>query len=219
VSQHSVEFDPDGGTDLSLDFPGIVLPASLAQAVRKRQAEFLAGRHCAREAIRVIAPEYARSPIIGIGRNREPIWPPGIVGTITHTSRYASVAVARSSDAAGLGLDVERLIAADVAARLRDHIAAPEELAALALATGWSMPLLLTVVFSAKETLFKCLYPQVGHYFDFRDAAVTAIDDTLCRMSVCLLVTLTAELPAGHQLHGRFERNEATVSTAMVLPP
>ena len=179
----------------------------------KRRLEFLAGRYCVREALRAIGHDDTGP--IGIGPDRSPRWPPGIVGTITHTSRYASAAVARATDARGLGLDVQPMIADDVADRVRDLIAAPEELEALA-STGWNMSVLLTAVFSAKEAVFKCLYAQVGRYFDFRDAAVTSID-VIGRISVVLHSTLTAELHAGYELHGRFERDESRFATAMVL--
>ena len=50
------------------------------------------------------------------------------------------------------------------------------------------------VVFSAKETLFKCLYAEVGRYFDFRDALVDALDAASGRFNVRLLVPLTPRL-------------------------
>jgi enterobactin synthetase component D len=218
AAQHSIGFDPARPLDPPRDFPGVALPDWFAKAVRKRRMEFLAGRYCAREALRAIAPELAATPISS-GRNREPLWPPGIVGAITHTDCYASVVVARSSDARGLGLDAEVLIDPDSAARLRDQVASPDELESLARATGWPLPLLLTVVFSAKESLFKCLYPHVGRFFDFRDAAVHAIDHRDGRgLTAHLLTKLTADFPVGYELHGRFARHGTTVSTAIILP-
>jgi enterobactin synthetase component D len=71
-------------------------------------------------------------------------------------------------------------------------------------------------VFSANETIFKCLYPQVGRYFDFRDAVVTALDPA-GRFSAHLLSALTPALPSGFALEGRFVRDATSVCTAMVL--
>jgi len=185
--------------------------------VRKRQMEFLAGRYCAREALRSFAPECAEVPI-GSGRDRAPLWPCGIVGAITHTHHFASVAVARASETRGLGLDAERLMAEAVAERVLDHIAAPDEVSALVRATGWSTATVLTVIFSAKETVFKCLYAEVQRYFDFRDASVIAIDPAAGLWSARLLTTLTPTLQAGHALDGRFECDGTSVCTAMALP-
>ena len=105
VAQHSVIFDP-GIVDLANELANRQVPAPILGASRKRQVEFLAGRHCAREALRVCAPELAEMPI-GSGSHREPIWPPGIVGSITHTAQFASVAVASRSHARAIGIDCE----------------------------------------------------------------------------------------------------------------
>jgi enterobactin synthetase component D len=218
VAQCSVEFDPQDSTDLAEQFPGIPLPVSMVRAVRKRQTEFLAGRYCVREALRACAPEHAEA-IVGTGPDREPLWPPGIVGAITHTHHFASAAVARARDVRGIGLDAERLMTDHLAARVLSQIAATDEISALVSLSQWSTSEVLTVVFSAKETLFKCLYREVRRYFDFRDASVIAVDKELGRFSVRLLVTLTPALPAGSTFDGRFERDEGSVCTAMVLPP
>jgi enterobactin synthetase component D len=217
VAQYSLALDPEDPTDLVRQFPGIALPGSLNVAVRKRQMEFLAGRYCAREALRRLAPELADAPI-AIGPNREPVWPPAVVGAITHVQHFASVAVARASDARGIGLDIERVMADELARSLVKNIAAPDEVAHLVGATGWSIASVLTLVFSAKETIFKCLYPEVRRYFDFRDASVLAIEPGPRRFSARLLRSIGPGWPAGALLEGRFERDERLVCTAMVLP-
>jgi enterobactin synthetase component D / holo-[acyl-carrier protein] synthase len=107
---------------------------------------------------------------------------------------------------------------ADLAARMLESIAAPEEVSALVRATGWTTALVLTLVFSAKESVLKCLYPEVRRYFDFRDAWVSELDPASARFSVRLLTRLAPGLPGG-RVRGRFERDEGSVCTAMVLPP
>jgi enterobactin synthetase component D len=214
VAQHTVLFDPEDPADFAEQFPGVMLPSSLARAVRKRQAEFLAGRFCARQALAVCAPEH-EAATISVGAHREPEWPHGIVGAITHTHGFASVAVARAEAARGLGLDAERVMPEEQAERLIEQIAAPGEVEAVARATGWSPAKTLTAIFSAKETVFKCLYPEVRRYFDFRDAWVDAFDDG--RIHAHLLTTLTPALPAGHTLAGRYELGDGSVCTAMVV--
>ncbi|GIR37699.1 MAG: hypothetical protein CM15mP49_30840 [Actinomycetota bacterium] len=44
---------------------------------------------------------------IPIGNKGEPIWPSGVVGSITHSRGYAAAAVAKQSDVHSLGLDAE----------------------------------------------------------------------------------------------------------------
>jgi len=218
VAQFSLAFDVADSTDLAEQFPGILLPESLGRAVRKRQAEFLAGRYCVREALRARAPEHAETPI-EMGQNREPLWPPGIAGAITHTHGFASACVALASDTRGIGLDAERVMTDDLATRLLDKIATNQEIAALTIATGWSVGVALTVVFSAKESIFKCLYPQVQRYFDFHDAKIVAANPAEGRFSARLLTTLTPALVSGYEIEGRFECGDGFVCTAILLPP
>jgi enterobactin synthetase component D len=218
VAQHTVLFDVDESTNPSHQFPGVVLPASLANAAPKRQAEFLAGRFCVREALRECAPEHAHSAI-AIGPDRAPLWPPGIVGAITHTDGFASVAVARAVHARAIGLDAERIIADDRAECLLESIADRCEVAAIARATGWSIGTALTAVFSAKETVFKCLYAEARRYFDFRDARLDALGPYEGKFHARLLTTIAPSLPAGQVITGRFSVGPRIVYTAMVLPP
>ncbi|MDQ3204730.1 MAG: 4'-phosphopantetheinyl transferase, partial [Pseudomonadota bacterium] len=57
-------------------------PASIQRSVAKRQAEFLAGRVCARAALLALEG-LDFTPIIG--EDRAPVWPAHISGSITHS--------------------------------------------------------------------------------------------------------------------------------------
>jgi enterobactin synthetase component D len=217
VRQFTVKFDATDPRPLGAQFPGIALPPELSAAVRKRQLEFLAGRYCAREALRRCAPELASTPV-GRGPNREPLWPPAIVGTIAHSKNYASVALARSCDLEAVGLDVERWIEPPVAEEIAEKIAGRDELDAVMRASGWSSARALTLVFSAKESLFKCLYPQAQRYFDFRDASVECANEPRGEFTATLLVTLTGSAVAGSAYAGRFEHDDELVRTGIAIP-
>jgi 4'-phosphopantetheinyl transferase EntD len=74
----------------------------IADAVPSRQREFIAGRACARRAL----TRLGRPPmVIPVGPHREPMWPPGVVGSITHCADYC--AVAEQTRFAALGVDAE----------------------------------------------------------------------------------------------------------------
>ncbi len=215
VAQHAIAFDGMDPHDVEAMFPGFVLPGSLASAVPKRRLEFAAGRHCAREALRRCSPGDAGA-VIGTGENREPLWPAGITGAITHADGYASAAVAKTTDARGLGLDAEVWLDHDKAAEgMIGPVAERAEVDAVARALGWSFPHALTLVFSAKETVFKCFFPEVNRYFDFKDAAILGADPVRGEFTGKLLVALTPRLVAGYVFRGRFEHDEARVYTAM----
>jgi 4'-phosphopantetheinyl transferase EntD len=60
-------------------------------AVDSRLREFATGRSCARQALAGLG--LAPAPILR-GAKREPLWPAGIVGSITHCRGYRAAAVA-----------------------------------------------------------------------------------------------------------------------------
>jgi enterobactin synthetase component D len=216
VFHHALAIDLEAPGDPRARFPEIPLPDELARAVPKRRAEFLAGRHCARRAIAAAAPELAHASV-PVGPNRAPQWPAELVGAITHTQGVAAAAVARRALARGVGLDAEVWMRADRAAPLADALATARELDGLERATGWARAEVLTLVFSAKETVFKCLYPEVGRYFGFHDAEVRAVDAAAGTFVAALCATLTPALERGLVLRGRFARSDVHVCTAMVL--
>jgi enterobactin synthetase component D len=196
-------------------FASIDLPVQLERAVQKRKLEFLAGRSCACEALgRLLARPFVES--IAIGADRAPVWPAGIVGAITHAEGFAAAAVARATDARGLGLDSEPVVVAEAVAAVTAQAVVPGELDALA-SSGLGEATLLTLVFSAKESLFKCLYPRVGRYFDFLDATLVHVEVEAGSFVIQLRATLGG-LPAGTRLVGRFAIVDGLVHTAVVLP-
>jgi 4'-phosphopantetheinyl transferase EntD len=122
--------------------------AAVARAVAKRRREFAFGRACARAAL-------GASVAIAVGQGGAPIWPAGVSGSITHTDDYAAAVVARTGH---IGIDVELL------ARIADVAGLAER---VALASERHVP--VGVVFSAKESVYKCLYPTAGQFLEFAD--------------------------------------------------
>jgi enterobactin synthetase component D len=207
----STTFDPDGDPRSF----GVALPPSLDRAVPKRRVEFAAGRRCVRDALRQLDPALEHVEV-GIGSQREPLFPAGVVGAISHGARIASAALASTRDMLGVGLDIEPWIAADALASVEETVLVEGESARLQRDIGWPASRVATVVFSAKETLYKCLFPAVRRYFDFKEAEVDAIDVAANRFRIRLLASLTAELLAGATFEGRMLPTEAVVITTMV---
>lgn len=75
--------------------------ALIARAQPRRAAQFATARHCARCALAKLP-----GPILK-GASREPLWPNGIVGSITHCAGYHAAAVAQATDFCSLGIDAE----------------------------------------------------------------------------------------------------------------
>jgi 4'-phosphopantetheinyl transferase EntD len=147
--------------------------ALLGNAVPKRRFEFATARWCAREAMRRLGVSPA--PILP-GPKREPLWPDGVVGSLTHCLGYRAAALALSSDFQSIGIDAE------------PHGAAPEGvLEAIAIpAELRRMPGLKVddpkicwdrLLFSAKESTYKAWYPVTKRWLGFEDADITLSPD------------------------------------------
>ncbi|MEG6182627.1 enterobactin synthase subunit EntD [Enterobacter sichuanensis] len=163
---HHVTFDPTTFTDADL----LWLPhhAELANAGRKRKAEHLAGRIAAAHAL----PDHT---VPGIGPSGEPLWPEGISGSITHSGTQAMAVVVRHPDAR-VGIDCEAILPDREAREIQDGIIDVQEAICLTR-SGYPFALALTLTFSAKESLFKALFPQVKTFMDFDCARITRLDE------------------------------------------
>jgi enterobactin synthetase component D len=148
------------------------LPQALRHATYKRQREFFAGRWCAEQALLCLG---AGSTHVGMAEDRAPIWPDGVVGSITHTGGFAAAAVAWAADIAGLGIDSERIIDPATARDIAD-ICMVDEAALFEVPHGRSFCEFCTFVFSAKEAVFKCLFPLVRKFLEFSDVRITSFD-------------------------------------------
>jgi 4'-phosphopantetheinyl transferase EntD len=143
----------------------------VAGAVEKRRREFSTGRACARDALGQLGvpPREILS-----GPRGEPLWPEGVVGSITHCDGFRGCAVARRSDFAAIGIDAE--VDAALPDGLLGDIALPEERRALAaLARENPAPSWDRLLFSIKESVYKAWFPLAGRWLGFEDAQV-AID-------------------------------------------
>ncbi len=136
------------------------------QAVPARRTFFALGRAAARDALREFGIE---SVAIGRGSAGEPIWPSGVVGAISHSPEVAVAVVGRATDYAGLGIDVEEL-ARGPTARAARLVCRPSEMAWVDPESGTRR---LTMLFSAKEAVFKALFPIEQVWLGFADAELT----------------------------------------------
>lgn len=141
----------------------ITFPESLRCAVIKRQSEFLAGRYAAKQAINFLGCTDSQIPI---GPQRNPLWPNGIVGSISHTNTQAICLVGLREHVDYVGVDIENWLSRETAKEIADTLVTKRELSNIA-ELHIDEEKVLTIIFSAKESLFKAIYPAVGEYFDF----------------------------------------------------
>lgn len=190
----------------------------VSRAVDKRRREFRTVRHCARQALRQLGLPPAE---VLRGERGEPLWPAGVVGSMTHCDGYRAAALARSCQLLTLGIDAEPH--EPLPEGVLDAISLDQErhsLSRLMVADGktcWDR-----VLFCAKETVYKAWFPLTSRWLGFEDAVVaitpSATDPAEGTFSAQLLVT--APTTAGRpltQLHGRWLRRDRLVITTIAL--
>ena len=217
LTLHRICFDAAAFTPACFAAHDMALPASLQRAAPKRLGEFLAGRLAAREALR---PFGLAGCSVAIGAAREPLGPAGLEGSISH-SQLAGQGVAlcgvRPAEG-GMGLDLEAWLGPEQGNQLWPGIVDEDEwgrLEAGARALGLDRARGLTLVFSAKESLFKALHPRVGRYFDFLDARWLGM--TAQSLTLELKVPLTPTLPAGWRCTLHWQPLPGGVLTTLLL--
>ncbi|AXI77346.1 4'-phosphopantetheinyl transferase family protein [Peterkaempfera bronchialis] len=188
--------------------------AAVARAVDKRRLEYTTARVCARRALSQLG--LPPSPIPS-GPRGEPLWPPGVVGSITHCEGYRGAVVGRSAEIATLGIDaephlplpdgvLEAISLPDERTRLRELTASVPEVA-------WDR-----LLFSAKESVYKAWFPLAKRWLDFDDALITA-DPGSGTFSARLLVPGPVAQAAGVTgFSGRWLVRDGLVLTAIVVP-
>lgn len=143
------------------------LPEALRSAAARRRNCFAAGRRAARSALTISGCK--DDILLEPDSDGLPIWPKRWRGSITHTDALAAAVVAPADSCAILGLDLERIIASQTALELASTIM-PEAAPGTA---GMSPDLELTRTFSAKEALYKALFPTARRFREFSAARVT----------------------------------------------
>jgi len=212
-----VEHDESWG-DVDADLLPEERPA-VARAVESRQREHAAVRACARRCLVRLGVGAVAIPT---GPGRAPVWPAGVVGSLTHADGYRAAAVARADRVVGLGIDAE--VHAPLPDGVLDVVAAADERTRLGVAAPGVHG--DRVLFSAKESVFKAWWPLVGEWLDFLEADVTlgagvpdgdgvvvgGFDARLLRPGL-----VVGGRPVD-RLRGRWAVGDGLVVTAVVLP-
>ncbi len=206
-SVHNIE------ADILLDFTRFI-PKQLENASLKRKAEFLVGRYCAAQALRSLGK--SNSIHVGINPDRSPAWPEGIVGSITHTNNFAFAAVERRDMCRGIGIDTENII--DEESENIKHSILTEKELSLRTKTELEECAFLTLIFSAKESIFKCFNPIIKKYFGFQDVEIVKIGRVNRKFHFRLVSSLNSEFVKGFRYYGRFEISKDYIHTAVELP-
>jgi len=199
--------------------PAGLLTESEAHAVShcapKRIGDFTAGRLCARRALEAFGVrDFSLLP----AEDRQPRWPQGYVGSITHTEGYSAAVAGRGARFRSLGVDAETIAA--VHAELWPRILLEAERRQLAqLRAPPDRERTAALIFAAKEAFYKCQFALTGEWLEFEDLHIESEDfgrDT-GQFSVrpCRMLKLRH---TGALIAGRFRVHAPYVSCGVALP-
>jgi 4'-phosphopantetheinyl transferase EntD len=134
-----------------------------------RKEHYRSGRICAGEVLSKLGT--IGQPVLRDPQTREPLWPEGISGAITHSGNWAAAAAGKTSDVLGIGIDLEDL-ERQVDSRISRHVCIPEEQKWLQECGEDFLEQNLKIIFSAKESIFKAFFPYTRTYLHFHDARI-----------------------------------------------
>jgi 4'-phosphopantetheinyl transferase EntD len=184
--------------------------AQVVRAVDKRKAEYSTARVLVRRALsRLGAPA---APIVN-DDERCPVWPAGIVGSITHTLGYCGVVVARPGVVESLGIDVEK--DESVRVELYDKICTKAELTWLEGRPESERGLLVRTIFSAKEAFYKAQFPLTRQYLGFHDVEIDL--DVEAESFAITLSRDAGRFVAGDGLEGRVAIRDGLIVSALSI--
>ena len=188
----------------------------VAHAVEKRRREFMTGRACARLALSRLGVPVAA---IASGEHGEPLWPAGVVGSITHCAGYRACAVARAGAVVTLGIDAEPN--KPLPQGVQEEVAYGRELEFLA---GCAPPLLgghevdlARLLFSAKEAVYKAWFPLTRRWLGFEDVEVSIDLSTAAFRARLLVAAPVVDGTPLSEFLGRWALEGGIICTASVM--
>lgn len=140
--------------------------ALIGRAVEKRRREFTTARHCARLAMTKLGVDQA--PVLR-GDKGSPVWPRGVVGSLTHCDGYRGAVLAYALQVRSLGIDAEPH--GPLPDGVLEAVSLPQErtwLAGTEPSLHWDR-----LLFCAKEATYKAWFPLTGRWLGFEDAHIT----------------------------------------------
>jgi 4'-phosphopantetheinyl transferase EntD len=197
--------------------PAELLPEEalcLKGAVQKRAREFAAGRACARRLLR----EFGIMDFpVKVALDRRPLWPDGLVGSITHTAGFCAAVVAKQATLRAVGIDCE--VTGSVAGHLWPRICTSSETAWLRSLPDDEQPAAATLIFSAKEAFYKCQYALVRERLNFHDATVEpAWGAARGEFKIHATRTIALARHAALPLRGEYLFHQEFVTAGIALP-
>jgi len=183
-------------------------------SVNKRKSEYLAGRICAKHCLDKIG---YFNYFVKSNEDRSPVWPAGVVGSISHTENEAICIVGPSDQYLGVGIDIEKTMSKKEVYFIRDQILLNSEIELFDnnYVDTYAFHEFMTLVFSAKESIFKAIYPQIKKYFDFHAVKLNMIFEG--KLYFELVENLSEIYVKGYELVLNYEKYDDFIATLVFI--
>lgn len=190
---------------------GVLFADSMINCLPQRRAQYFAGRLCTTRALISLG---AKDTQVATSAERAPIWPQGVVGSISHSNDYAIAMTGEAKLFNYIGVDIE-IRQEKIFNELASEFTSPGEQSYLSsLMMDYDLALLIT--FSAKESLFKALWPQLRFFFGFASARIIKIDDRDLTFTLQLTCTLSQSICSGMLFEGQYYLMDNNLLTFIV---
>jgi 4'-phosphopantetheinyl transferase EntD len=197
--------------------PSLLFPDEaryFGRAALNRIRDFAAGRLCARRAMAEFG--FSDEPL-RMSRDRRPQWRASVIGSITHATGICGAVVARKNQFRAIGLDIE--IVGHVTPGVWPYICTPEEMAWLDTLRESARSRCAALIFSAKESFYKCQYGMTQQWLEFDDVTLDlpSSDANAGYFTLRPRKRIALLQHATMPLIGRFELHGSLVVTGRVL--
>lgn len=186
--------------------------ACIANAVPQRQTEFHAGRQAVRTAM---SKQGVLDQSVLCHADRSPIWPKGLVGSISHNHQACLAVVGRSSNWASVGVDLED--DSELNADIIPEICIRAELAWINKLPHQRRASAAKLIFCAKEATYKAQYPLTGVLFGFEHLHIEISQQT-AQFQARFLAS-AGRFEKGATLTGRYAHAAGVIVAGMALDP
>ncbi|MDZ4056479.1 MAG: hypothetical protein U1D69_05830 [Polynucleobacter sp.] len=178
----------------------------------ERIRDFRAGRIYARSAL----GELSVPPLpIHAHASRAPVWPRGVVGSISHCAHFCGAVVAFERDIQAIGFDVED--ASSLKEELETIITTDSEIMRASLRAPYNRGETAKVLFSIKESVYKAYAPSTGSYLDFLDITLE-LDWAASCFQARIINRARPSLLGSRIINGVFGRTALTVFALAYRP-
>ena len=200
------------GKESGIDYSDLPLEEQLLSesAHESRKVTYALGRLAAKQAL----DKLGVSGPVTRGKNKEPIWPDGVTGSIAHIKGNAAALVGKTSDYLAVGIDIER-IDRSITVGFAEKISTSAEIRWINRAED-NIKRRALLLFSAKEALYKALHPITKTYFGFQDADLKW-NEKETYFTVYLLKDLNDAYTAGSVVEGNAFISDEFIVTWVVI--